>query len=235
MKLLLPNQICPRRSGAGAFTFAEMCIACGVFGMVVAATIAVQIFGLRMYTLAATKQSATEGCRHTLNSIRDRIREACLIDVGTCTSTPSSFNSLSANSYQIGNAVKIYPPVITNQYYPPIYKTNLYTLFYLDTVTNTNNFKMTQVVSASNAANTAIVVTTTPLAGYITNLDIFTAADYNGTPLTNETAWDKREVIMIKLQFYQWEYPIAVIGTNKGAYNMYDSYQLRTRITQRAL
>ena len=51
MKLLLPNQICPRRTGAYAFTFAEMCIALGIFSMVTAAMVAVQIFGLRIYTL----------------------------------------------------------------------------------------------------------------------------------------------------------------------------------------
>ena len=235
MKLLLPNQIGPRRTAACAFTFVEMCIAMAVFTMVVAAMVAVQILGLRMYTLAATKLSATEGCRKTLNTIRDQIREANNIDVGICTSTPSFFNSLSTNSSQQGNAVKVYPSVYTNVYnYNATYNTNLYSLFYLD-MTDPNNYKMTRFTQASNAANTGFVTNSAVLAGYITNQDIFTAADYNGTPLTNEQSWDKREVICIKLQFYQWEYPIAKVGTNVGVNNMYDSYQLRTRITQRAL
>jgi hypothetical protein len=102
-------------------------------------------------------------------------------------------------------------------------------------MTDPNNFKMTRFTVASNAANAGFVTNTTVLAGYITNLDIFTAEDYQGTPLTNEQSWDKREVISIKLQFYQWEYPIANVGTNAGANSMYDSYQLRTRVTQRAL
>jgi hypothetical protein len=234
MKLLLPNQIGPRRTADCAFTFAEMCIAMGVFSMVVAAMVAVQLFGLRMYTLAATKLSATEGCRKTLNAIRDQIREANYVDVGICTSTPSFFNSLSTNSSQIGNAAKVFPTVYTNAYnYNATYNTNIYSLFYLDT-TDPKNYKMTRFTVASNAANTGLVTSTAVLAGYITNLDIFTAEDYQGTPLTNELTWNKREVISIKLQFYQWEYPIAKVGTNGGG-NMYDSYQLRTRITQRAL
>ena len=232
MKLLLPNPICPRRNGAGAFTFAEMCIALGVFSMVVGAMVAVQIFGLRMYTLAATKLSATEGCRKTMNVLRDQIREANYIDVGICTSTPSFFNSLSTNSSQIGNAVKVYPTVYTN-IYNASYNSNVYSLFYLD-MADPNNCKMTRFTVASNAANTALVTNTAVLAGYITNQDIFTAADYQGTPLTNEQSWDKREVISIKLQFSQWEYPVAKVGTN-GSASMYDYYQLRTRVTQRAL
>ena len=179
MKLLLPNQICPRRTATCAFTFVEMCIAFGIFTMVVAAMVAVQIFGLREYTLAATKYSATEGCRETLNAIRDQIREANFIDVGICTSAPSSFNSLSTNSYQIGNAVKIYPPTTTN-IYSTTYNANIYSLFYLDMITNTNNWQMTQVTVASNAANTGLVTNTTVWAGYITNQDIFTDSDYNG-------------------------------------------------------
>ena len=234
MKLLLPNQIGPRRTGACGFTFAEMCIALGVFSMVVAAMVAVQIFGLRMYTLAATKQSATEGCRKTLNAIRDQIREATKVDVGICTSTPSFFNSLATNLSQIGNAVMVYPPIINTNNYTTTYNSNIYSLFYLDMLTKTNDYQMTQFTVASNAANTALVTNITVLAGYITNQDIFTAADYQGNPLTNELSWTKRRVIFIKLQFYQWEYPVALVGTNGGA-NMYDFYQLRTRVTQRAI
>jgi hypothetical protein len=233
MKLLLPNQIGPRRTGAGGFTFAEMCIALGVFTMVVGAMVAVQIFGLRMYTLAATKQSATEGCRKTLNAIRDLIREADKVDVGMCTSTPSFFNSLATNVSQQGNAVMVYPSIINTNTYTTTYSSNVYSLFYLS-MTNSNNYQMTQFTVASNAANTGLVTNTTVLAGYITNQDIFTAADYQGNPLTNEISWTKRRVIFIKLQFYQWEYPVALIGTNGGA-NMYDFYQLRTRVTQRAV
>ena len=217
MKLLLPNQICPRRTADCAFTLAEILIAMGVFSMVVAAMFAVHLFGLRMYTLAATKLSATEGCRKTLNALRDQIREAKYVDVGICTSTPSFFNSLSTNVSQQGNAVKVYT-------------TNSCTLFYLD-MTDANNRKMTQFTVTTNGAS--VITQNAVLAGYITNLDIFTAEDYQGTPLTNEQSWDMREVISIKLQFYQWEYPIAKVGTNGGG-NMYDYYQLRTRITQRA-
>jgi hypothetical protein len=42
------------------------------------------------------------------------------------------------------------------------------------------------------------------------------------------------QVFTVKLQFYQWEYPIAVISTN-GGLNAYDYYQLRTKVCRRAL
>jgi hypothetical protein len=38
----------------------------------------------------------------------------------------------------------------------------------------------------------------------------------------------------VKLQYYQWEFPIAVISSNNAA-NAYDYYQLRTRVCRRAL
>jgi len=44
---------------------------------------AVQLFGIRLYTTAATKLVATAGGRKALNLIRDQIREAKTVYVGT--------------------------------------------------------------------------------------------------------------------------------------------------------
>ena len=59
MKFLPHNQIGSRRTTAGAFTLAEMLIATTIFIMVIGAMVCLQIFALRIYTLAATKISAT--------------------------------------------------------------------------------------------------------------------------------------------------------------------------------
>jgi hypothetical protein len=180
---------------------------------------AIQLFGLRMYTLAATKSSATAGCRKALDQIRDQIREAKTLDVGSCNSTPDSFNSLSTNASQIGNALRVFHTTDSNNY----------TIFYLDRTTTTNcNLKQFTVTTngASFITNTAV------LANYITNQDIFTAQDYQGNVLTNDQSLDNRLVVYMKLQFYQWEYPIAFVGTN--GLNAYDYFQLQTRITRRA-
>jgi type II secretory pathway pseudopilin PulG len=229
MKLLFLNQMGSRRTGACAFTLAEMLIAMTVFTMVIAAMVATQLFGMRVYTLAATKLSATTNCRKALNQVRDQVRQAKNLDVGICNSTPDTFNPLGLTNYQVGNALRVFPG--TNL--------SVYTVFYLDTTTTTNcNLK--QFTVASNAANTSLVTNTAVLAGYITNQDIFTAQDYAGNTLTNENQVDNtldsipnRLVILMKLQFYQWEYPIATIGAS-NAWNAYDYYQLRTKVTRRA-
>ena len=230
MKTLAPPRTDSGRTGAAAFTLAEMLIAMGIFSMVIAAMVATQLFGMRVYTLAATKLSATAGSRKALNQIRDQIRQSKILNVGNCNSTPGSFTNLGLSANQVGNALMVNPT--TN----PV----TYTLFYLDT-TATTNCNLKQFVVASNAANTGFITNTYTLAGYITNQDIFTAQDWAGNTLTNENQNDNgleqipnRLVILVKMQFYQWEYPIAYVGTNTGYGNMYDYYQLRTKITKRA-
>jgi hypothetical protein len=66
------------------------------------------------------------------------------------------------------------------------------------------------------------------VANAITNSMVFTSEDYTGTVLTNNL---NNRVIGMTLQFYQLEYPTVPIGP--GAF--YDFYQLRTKITRRAL
>jgi type II secretory pathway pseudopilin PulG len=220
-----------RPAGAAAFTLAEMLITMGIFSMVIIAMVATQLFGLRIYTLAATKLNATAGCRKALNQVRDQVRQAKTLNVGNCNSTPGSFNALGMTNNQVGNALMVYPTT----------DTNVYTCFYLDS-TSTTNCNLKQFTVARNPANTNLLLTNTfTLAGYITNQDIFTAQDWRGNVLTNENQVDNtlesipnRLVILMKMQFYMWEYPIAYVGTNTGYGNMYDYYQLRTKITRRA-
>src|ERR1035437_5293844 len=123
MKILSLNRMDSRRTGASAFTLAEMLIAMTIFTMVIAAMVATQLFGMRVYTLAATKLSATAGCRKALNQVRDQARQANTLNVGICNSTPDSFNPLGLTSLQVGNALEVFPT--TNS--------SVYTIFYLDT------------------------------------------------------------------------------------------------------
>lgn len=215
MKFLSPNQTGSRPAGVRAFTLMEMLVAIAIFGTVVTTMVAVQVFGLRVYTLAATKLSATAGGRKAMNQIRDQIREAKTLNVGNCNLTPSSFNPLGLTNYQVGNALEIFP---TNN-------PNNYTIFYLNTTTTTN-CTLEQFTVSNGVTNTMV------LTSYLTNQDIFTAQDYQGNTLTNDQVMANRMVIYLKLQFSQWEYPIAVVGSN--GFNAYDYYQLRTRITRRA-
>ena len=215
MKFLSPNRMVSRPTDARAFTLVEMMVALVIFTTVVATMVAVQVFGLRVYTLAATKLSATAGSRKAMNLIRDQVREAKTLDVGNCNGTPASFNSLGLTNYQVGDALRVFPT--TDQ--------TSYSIFYLDRTTVTNCTLKQYTVSASGT-NTQV------LASYIVNQDVFTAQDYQGNSLTNDQTMANRMVIFLRLQFDQWEYPIAVVGTN--GFNAYDYYQLRTRITRRS-
>jgi hypothetical protein len=191
-----------------AFTLTEIMTAIGIFSLVIAGMLSVQLFGLRVSTLAGTKLVATTGARETLNSMRDRIRSANVVLVGNY--DPASavgFVQITNGLPQIGNALEIQ--------YTNFPSTNTY-IFYKDP----SNPKNTICSLNNNAVDT--------LAKYVTNFYCFQAEDYQGNVLTN---YQNNPVICITMQFSQWEYPIAVIGGN--AANAYDYYQLRTRVTRR--
>ena len=216
MKLFKSIQGHPRRRILHGFTLAEAVITVGVFLFVfVGVWIAVQVFGLRIYTLAATKLVATTGGRQALNQIRDQIRGGKTVYVGNCSSAVgSSFNYIT-NAPQQGNALIIYPT--TNTAY--------YTIYYLDTSTTTN--RLVQFNVSNNAT-----IYTKALASYLTNQIVFDARDWQNNIVTNEQSLDNRVLIEVTMQFSQWEYPVAFVGG--VGLNMYDFYQLRTRVFRRA-
>src|SRR5208283_2018758 len=199
MKVFPLKRIDRRRTGASAFTLAEMLCAVTVFGMVIAAMVATMIFGMRIYTLAATKLTATTGCREALNAIRDQIRQAKLVDIGICSAGPASFNSLALTNFQVGNALRL---SLTNNW------TNGYTLYYLDSSTTTNYLMQCGVTNVGSSV-TLSYLNTNILASYITNSDIFAAENYQGQILTNDNTADdnlleaipNRLVVFVKLQF----------------------------------
>ena len=217
MKLFKNIQNRARRRNVRGFTLAEMVITVGVFLFIFTGVmVAVQIFGLRIYTLAATKLVATAGGRQALNQIRDQLREGKLAYVGTCSfPTYSSFQLITNTQPQQGNALIIYPT--TN--------TAWYSIYYLDTSTTTNRLLQ------FNVSNSVTTYTNT-LAKYLTNNIVFDARDWQNHIVSNYQCLDNRLLIEVTMQFSQWEYPIAYVGTN--GLNAYDYYQLRTRVFRRA-
>jgi type II secretory pathway pseudopilin PulG len=200
-----------------AHTLPEVLVSMGVFSLVIAALVASQLLGVRFYRLAATKLTATTGCREAMNAIRDQVRSSQELFIGNCDSSglPSSFVSDTNGVQQTGNAIKI----LTTTNATP------YLLFYLDTSTGTNYLKK------FDSATTNIDV----IASFITNRTVFTAEDYQRTTLTSNDYRATRVIHMV-LQFSQWQYPVATIGggTTNGA-NVYDYFQLQTRATRRAV
>lgn len=206
-----PSQIKnrPTAGPVSGFTIPEVMIVMVIFSFVVAAMVATQLFGLRTYTLAATKLTATAGARKTLNAMRDKIRAASVVLVGTYDpSSGSGFSQIPDGQPQVGNALAIQ---FTNDV-----STNIF-IYYKDPSNPTN-----VICSMDNGVVNV-------LAEYVTNYYCFEAEDYQGNILTN---YQNNPVIHIILQFYQWEYPIAIVGHN--GLNAYNYYQLRTRVTRRA-
>jgi hypothetical protein len=183
-----------------------MMIAVAVFSLVIGAMVAVQIFGLRVYTLAATKLTATQGGRETMNLIRDQIRSSEQVYVGMYTNS-TGFSRITNGLSQVGNALQI--TWLTNDVYGT---TNV--VYYQDPGT-------TNLWCVSN--NVPYVV-----ANYVTNYFCFQAEDYQKNVLTN---YLNNPVISINLQFSEWEYPIGYVGSN--AVNAYDYYYLRARVARR--
>ena len=209
MKIFAKSFNVPPRRARHGFTLIEIMVTSAIFLIVVGAMVSVQIFGLRVYTLAGTKITATTSGRETLNDIRDRIRSAKTVLVGTYTN--STFTTITLGQSQIGNAIQIYPT--TNQL------ASTAVVFYMDPANNLMNMVSNGVVSQE--------------AKYMTNYYCFQAEDFQQNILTN---YQNNPVICVTMQFYQWEYPIGFIGSgsNAAAANAYDYYRLHTRITRRA-
>ena len=118
----------------------------------------------------------------------------------------ATFTEIPPKTKQEGSAIQIYPTVSTNQFIR----------YFWDE--NDNRLKRT-----TNGASSVSIV-----ANSITNSLIFRAENFKGQVLTNN---ENNRVIGMTLQFYQIQYPIVLVGP--GQY--YDFYQLRTKITRRAL
>ncbi|HEY1788521.1 MAG TPA: prepilin-type N-terminal cleavage/methylation domain-containing protein [Verrucomicrobiae bacterium] len=227
MNAFFHNHVRPSRQSAQGFTLVEMMVALAVFTLVIMVTLATQVYGTRVYTLAATKLSATTSARMALNDIRDEIRQGQIVNVGNYIWTgndpaATNFTPISDGNPQQGNALIIYPSS-TNA--------GTFTLMYLQPGSGTN-------YSLGTPASTNCLILETyrngalaqsnDVANFITNQVIFTAQDYENNILTNNV---NNRVIQVQMFFSQWEFPIAFIGTN--GFNAYDYYRLQTRITRR--
>jgi prepilin-type N-terminal cleavage/methylation domain-containing protein len=212
------------RTAARAFTLVEMLMAVTVFSLLILATVAVQIYALRVYTLAATKLNATQSARATMNAVRDQVREARLVYVGNYTNTtgnpPANFTPMTDNNLQQGNALMIYPTLATNSF----------TLVYLQPQNGTG------IANNVSNANSLILITYTngglaisnDIADFVTNQIVFDAENFMGSVLATS---ENNYLIHMTLDFSQFEYPIASLGTTN--FNAYDYYQLNTVMTRR--
>ena len=125
----IPKQL--PRGGDTGFTLAEMLVSTTIFMVIfVGVMVGIQIFGMRIMTLAQTKLSATTNARQTMNAMRDSIRAATFVYVGNYNPTNGqTFAQATINTPQTGNALEI---VYTNKT-----STN-YLVYYQDSTQPTN-------------------------------------------------------------------------------------------------
>jgi len=118
----------------------------------------------------------------------------------------SNFTEVAINSSQVGSAIQVYGN--TN--------TNTFVRYFWDGAVN----QLKRLESGSGCVSV--------LARGVTNQWVFSAEDFMGNIVTNNV---NNRVIGLTLQFCQIQYPIMAVGPG----NLYDYYQLRTKITRRAL
>src|ERR1700722_16338420 len=85
MKILSPKFTPSPRLASRGLTLVEMIVAITIFSIVILATVSIQIYASRVYTLAATTLNAAQQARTTMNDVRDKIREARTVYVGNYT------------------------------------------------------------------------------------------------------------------------------------------------------
>jgi type II secretory pathway pseudopilin PulG len=204
------------RARVAGFTMVEMCVVMALFSFLMIAIVAIQFFAAHVYTLAATKLTATASGRKVMNIIRDQVRGADDVEVGIYDPVGNTFANIPIGTPQIGNALVIY----TNN--PNGQNTNYAIIYFVNTLAS-NVCSVGYIgtnVQTSTLANNIIV--------WITNYYAFDAEDCSNNILTT---YENNRLIHVKFQFSQWEYPLAGVGG--GA--MYDYYQLQTRVAPRII
>jgi hypothetical protein len=205
----------PRTRVAG-FTLVEIYMVSIIVIFLVLATTAAQFFAARVYTLAATKLTATASARKVMNDIRDTVRSASQVNVGIYDPSGNTFSLIGDGTNQIGNALVIY----SNN--PNASSPVMGIIYFM----NSGSSNICSVVYSNNIVQTATRIN--DVVVYLTNYYVFDAEDAFGNVITTHT--DDR-LIHVKLQFCQWEYPLAGVGG--GA--MYDYYQLQARVAPRII
>ena len=212
MRLTPPNSPSVAARKSAGFTLVEMMVAAVIFlALFVTAYVAIELYALRVYTLSASKITATTQARQVLTSFRNNVRTASSEYVGTYAN--GVFTRAANSTPQIGNALQL-------QYLDPNNPGTIATRIYYQDST----------LIGGNPTNTFNLIDTNgtltiPLT-YMTNYNCFEADDINNNVLTT---WSAVQVIHLTMQFVQWEYPLCSV-TNNGALDAYDFYRLQTRV-----
>jgi prepilin-type N-terminal cleavage/methylation domain-containing protein len=194
-----------RRKRNQAMTLSEVMVASAIFGLALTGFLAMHFFGLRSEQLVRLTLQECDDARRTVGKMAADIRVGGTIRVGNGSAT--SFTETTFGQLQQGNAIEIYP-----------FKgnTNDFVRFYRD-----DSDSLLKRYEKN-------LGTMTVLAHSVTNVNVFTSEDSFGNVLTNNF---NNRVVGVFLQFYEPVYPY----TQSGKQARYNYFQIRTKVTRRAL
>jgi hypothetical protein len=194
-----------KTSGQAAYTLPEVMLTSTILLMLVAGLLSVHLLALRLDNLGRVKLGATDDARRSLGVLEAEVRSAGWVQVGMGDAT--TFTPAPPGQPQVGNALQIYP--VKTQ-------TNRFIRYFVEEDTQ----RLMRVDSESSGEHS--------LAAFVTNTIAFSAEDFTGNIQTNPY---NNRVIGLTLRFYQLAFPTVPVGPG----GVYDFYQVRTRITRRAL
>jgi hypothetical protein len=200
-----PRALRRRKSGTQAHTLPELMTAMAIFSMAMVAMFGAQFFNLQVNFLTRSKLGASDDSRSAIGRMVNEVRSAGAVRVGTGNAT--SFVEAQFGELQQGNALQVHPVKSRN---------DLWVRYFWDA-------RDGQLKRMENDGGAVAVV-----ARAISNTNLFTSEDSQGNILAN--SYNNR-VIGVTLQFHQLQTPLVNIGHGE----LYDFYQMRTKITRRAL
>ena len=177
----MKTQVTSSQIYRNAFTIPELLLALSIFTVCILGIVSLQILGLKMNAISASKMKSTASSLKTLNVVRDQVLGANLVQVGNGDS--NSFTVTGTN----GNALQVYPTTNSSNYLR----------FYLSTEDNT----LYELSKNGNSTNAQVTV----VAPNITNETVFQTVDFQGN-----TSSSSREhyAIRMTLQFSQLNYKV---------------------------
>lgn len=186
-------------------TLPEIMVTAAIFFVVLAGILTIHLAGLRMNEFARSKMGASDEARAAISRMIGEIRGAGAIRIGNGDET--AFVEVAHGEAQVGNAIEVYATKGV---------TNDWVRYFWDL--DDRRLKRTE-----NGSPAVLVV-----ASSIRNEQVFTSEDFQGNILTNN---HNNRVIGVSLEFFQLQNPTVPIGPG----SLFDYYQLRTKITRRAI
>lgn len=205
MKPSSPHSQASFPSSRAAYTLPELMVTSTILMLVVGGLLSIHLLGLRLDRIGRAKLGATDDARRSLSLLEKEVRSAGWVQVGH--GDASTFTPIAPGQPQQGNALQIYPDKVL---------TNRFVRYYVEDDTQ----RLLRLDSQEGVVRT--------MASFVTNALAFTAEDFAGNVQTNPY---NNRVIGLTLHFSQLLFPSMAVGPG----SMYDFYQVRTRITRRAL